>query len=58
MHMHLPNKPKKFKQTLFARKLTDSNCFLGQVRSAAGAIHATRDYNNIESVLQNTRKTA
>jgi hypothetical protein len=34
----------------------DGNCFLGQVRSADGGIHATRDHNNTRSVLRNTKK--
>jgi hypothetical protein len=32
MHTHLPNKPKKYKQTLFACQKADGNCFLGQDR--------------------------
>jgi hypothetical protein len=51
------NKPKKFEQTLSARKLMDDKCFLGQERSADGGIYAKRDRNNIISVLQNTKKT-
>jgi hypothetical protein len=51
MHTHLPNKLKKFKQTLSAR-----NCFLGQERSADGRINATRDHNNVIRVLQNIKK--
>jgi hypothetical protein len=39
--------PKNFKQTLSAYQKADGNCFLGQERSAAGGIHATRDYSNI-----------
>jgi hypothetical protein len=54
MHIHSPNKPKKFKQTSAA----DGNCFLGQERSADGGIHATRDHNDVRSVLQNIKKTA
>jgi hypothetical protein len=34
----------------------NGDCFLGQERSADGGIHATRDHNNIKSVLQNTKK--
>jgi hypothetical protein len=56
MHTHSPKKPKKFKQTS-ARKVIDGNCFLGQERSADGGIHATRDHNNITSVLRNTKRT-
>jgi hypothetical protein len=29
----------------------DGNCFLGQERSAVGGIHATRDNNNVKSVI-------
>jgi hypothetical protein len=54
MHMHSPNKQKKFKQTLSARKLMTS--FLGQQRSADGGIHATRGHNNVSRVLRNTKK--
>jgi hypothetical protein len=35
----------------------DGNCFLGQERSADNGIHATKDHNNIRSVLQDTKKT-
>jgi hypothetical protein len=56
MHTHSPNKLKKFKQTLFACQKADGNCFLGQERSTDSGIHATRDYNNIRSVLGNTKK--
>jgi hypothetical protein len=45
-----------FKQTLSVCQKAD-NCFLGQERSADGGIHATKDHNNIRSVLQNTKKT-
>jgi hypothetical protein len=34
------------------------NCFLGQELSVDGGIHATRDHNNIRSILQNIKKTA
>jgi hypothetical protein len=56
MHTHSPNKPIKFKQTLSARKLMDCNCFLGKETSADGGIHAIRGYNNVRSVLRNTKK--
>jgi hypothetical protein len=55
MHTHSPNKPKKFKQTSASQK-ADDNCFLGQERSADGEIHATKDHNNVRSVLQNSKK--
>jgi hypothetical protein len=32
-------------------------CFLGQERGADVGIHATRDHNNVRSVLQNSKKT-
>jgi hypothetical protein len=56
MHTYSQNTPKKFKQTLSASQKADGNSFLGQERSADSGIHATRDHNNIRSVLQ--RKTA
>jgi hypothetical protein len=58
MHTYSPNKPNTLKQTLSACQKTDSYCFLGQERRADGGIHATRDHNNIRSVLWNTKKTA
>jgi hypothetical protein len=54
-YTHSSNKPKKFKQTSACQK-ADGNCFLRQKRSADGGIHATRDHNNITSVLWNTKK--
>jgi hypothetical protein len=39
----------------------DDNCFLGQGKeclSTDGGVHATKDHNNVRSVLQNTKKTA
>jgi hypothetical protein len=45
----------KFKQTSACQK-TDVNCFLGQERSAGGGINATRDHNNVRSVMRNTEK--
>jgi hypothetical protein len=33
----------------------NSNCILGQERSADGGIHATRDHNNVNSVLRSTK---
>jgi hypothetical protein len=35
----------------------DCSWFLGQERSADGGIHATRDHNNIRTVLWNMKKT-
>jgi hypothetical protein len=52
MHILSPNKRKKFKQMLSDRKLMA----MGHERSADGGIHATRDYNNVINVLQNTKK--
>jgi hypothetical protein len=57
MHTHSPNRLVKFKQTLYACQKADGNCFLRQERSADGGIHATRDHNNIRTILQNTKKT-
>jgi hypothetical protein len=56
MHAYSPIKSKKFKQTLSTCQKADGNCFLGQERSADGGIHATRDHNNVRSVLRNTKK--
>jgi hypothetical protein len=56
MHTHSPNNPKKFKQTLSVCQKADVNCFLGQERSATGGILATRDHNNVRSVLRNNKK--
>jgi hypothetical protein len=57
MHTHSPNKLKMFTQTLSACQKADGNSFLGQERSTDGGIYATRDHNNIRSVLRNTIKT-
>jgi hypothetical protein len=54
-HIHQKTQ-KKFKQKLSARKLME-NCFLGQEMSGNGGIHATRDHNNVRSVVSNTEKT-
>jgi hypothetical protein len=58
MHTYSPNKMKKFKQMLSARNMTDGNGFLGQERSVNGKIYATRECNNVTSILQKTKKTA
>jgi hypothetical protein len=50
IHTHSPKKPKKFKQTSAYQK-ADANCLLEQERSADCGIHATRDHNNVRSVL-------
>jgi hypothetical protein len=57
MHTHLPNMPKKFKQMLSARKLMTT---IFWVRKGVLMVEfmATRDHNNITSVLRNTKKTA
>jgi hypothetical protein len=34
----------------------DGNCFLGQKGSAKGGINATKDHNNVRSVLRKTNK--
>jgi hypothetical protein len=54
MHTHSPNKMK----TSSAFQEDGGNCFLGQERSSDGGIHATKDLNNIRSVLWNTKITA
>jgi hypothetical protein len=51
MHTQSPNQPKKIKQMLSACQKADGSYFLGQERSAYGGIHATRDHNNVRSVL-------
>jgi hypothetical protein len=56
MHTHSPNMSKKFKRTSACQK-ADDNCFLGQERNADGGIHATRNHNNVRSVLRNTKKS-
>jgi hypothetical protein len=53
MHTHSPKKPKKF-----ACQKADGICFMGQERSVDGGIRATRDHNNLGSVLRNTKLTA
>jgi hypothetical protein len=40
-HLYSPNKPKKFKQTLFACRKADDR----QERSADSGIHETMDHN-------------
>jgi hypothetical protein len=56
MHTHSPNKLKTFKQTLSTGQKAESSCFLGHKRNADCRIHATRDHNNVRSVLWNTGK--
>jgi hypothetical protein len=56
MLTHSQNKLKKFKQTLSACQTADGNCFLREERSFYGGIHATRDNNNVRSVLRNNKK--
>jgi hypothetical protein len=46
----------KVKQTLSAYQKAGGNCFLGQETSADDGIHATRNLNNVTSVLRNTKK--
>jgi transposase len=52
MHTHSPNKPIKCKQ-MSARKRMATVFW-----DRKGGIHATRDHNNVKSVLWNTKKTA
>jgi hypothetical protein len=49
MHTHLPNKPKKFKQTS-ARKLM-ATVFWDRKGAADDGIHATKDQNGVRSDL-------
>jgi hypothetical protein len=58
MHTYSPKRLKRFKQTLFANQKADGNCFLGQERGADGGIQATKDYNDVRSLLQNKKKNA
>jgi hypothetical protein len=51
-----PNRPKKFNQTISLCQETDGNCFLEQERSPDGGINAKSDYNNVTSLLRNTKK--
>jgi hypothetical protein len=53
VHTHSPTIPNKFKQTLSAYQEGDNSCFVGQETSADGGIHATRDHNNVRSLLPN-----
>jgi hypothetical protein len=53
-HTHLPSKTKTFKQTLPARKLM-ATVFWDRKGSADGGIRATRDDNNVGSVLRAER---
>jgi hypothetical protein len=55
MHIHSPNKLKKFIQTLTAYQKFDNNCSLGQEMSADGQIVATRDHSNVRSVLRKAK---
>jgi hypothetical protein len=57
MHVHSPDKLKKFKQMLPACQIADGSCFLGQERNADDGIHATRVNSNVKSVLQNAKRT-
>jgi hypothetical protein len=54
-HIHQTSQ-KKFKEMLSPCQKAEGNCFLRQERSADGGIHATRNHNNVRSVLQNTKK--
>jgi hypothetical protein len=45
----------KLKKKVICQK-AGGYCFLGQERGADGDIHATRDHNNIRSVLRNAEK--
>jgi hypothetical protein len=36
--------------------MAEGNCFLGQMRSVDGGIHATSEHNNVRSALRNTKK--
>jgi hypothetical protein len=51
MHIHSTKEPKNFKQTSSAYQTANGNYFWGEERSFDGGIHATRDHNNVRSVL-------
>jgi hypothetical protein len=52
MQTHSPNKLRKCKQ-MFTRKLILTVFWY---RSASGRIHATKDQNDVKSILQNVKK--
>jgi hypothetical protein len=55
---HFPQRGrKKLKQTSSACQKADGNCFLWQGKECCGEIHATRDHNNVRSVMRNTKKS-
>jgi hypothetical protein len=54
--VNAPNKQKKFKKTS-ARKLMASVFWDRKYVRMVDGIHATRDYNNVMSVLRNTKET-
>jgi hypothetical protein len=56
IHTQSPNTSNEFKQKMSARQKPDSKCFLGHGRGADSGVHATRNHNNIRSVLKNTLK--
>jgi hypothetical protein len=55
MHTRSAKKSKKVKQTLSACQKADGNCFLEQKRSDNGGINATRDHNEVRSVLRDIK---
>jgi hypothetical protein len=55
-HIHQTSQKSLNKCCLPAGKLMVTS--LGQEKSADVGIHATRDHNNVTSVLQNTKKIA
>jgi hypothetical protein len=57
MHTHSPNKPKKFKQLLYACQKADGNCFLGQESSTDDGIHAQGSTFIIVSIPKKGDKT-
>jgi hypothetical protein len=50
MHIHSPKQARKVQANVVCQK-ADGYCFLRQERRADGGIHATRDNNNIRSLL-------
>jgi hypothetical protein len=58
VHTHSPNKPNILNKRCLPESLWQLFSGTGQERSAGDVIHATRDHNNITSVLRNTKIAA
>jgi hypothetical protein len=55
MYTHLQKKNEKVFKKVVCQK-AGGHCFLGEERSADSGIHATRDHNNVRSVLRKAKK--